>query len=151
MLLLYSASMCVCVACTGYIQHKIVKACLLCSDCIPCPCIAHWDCLLCLLSRLSDHTCFVCIGVYVIPSLSECLCHSGIFCSPSLRQSNRGLLLNFNCNNRVSCVSIVYYNMNHRSMPAHLSCFCLPCVLTSKHWKWWWSLPRKGHVFARRL
>lgn len=56
-----------------------VRACPSCSDRIPCPCIAHWGRLLCLLSRLCDHTRFVCVGVYVIQSVSECSCRSCIF------------------------------------------------------------------------
>lgn len=34
-------------------------------------------------------------------------------------------MVNDNYNNRVSSVSIAFYNMNHTSLPAHLSCFCV--------------------------
>lgn len=71
-------------------------------------------------------------------SLCVCVCMLfpaclSIFCSPSLWQSSRRLLLNFSGNNRVSCASIAFYNMNHASLAAHLSCFCLPCVTTLKN------------------
>lgn len=69
-----------------------------------------------------------------------------------LAAKHRWLLLNSSCyHNRVSCVSITSFNMNHRSVPTHLSCFCLPCVLAFIHWKWQWGLPRNRRVFAKRL
>lgn len=133
---------------------------MLCSDSIR-VLVLYAKTLFCLLSHLYAHACFVsarcmslpvlfrlCLGVCVASGFRrESLYEPSFYPVSLVRKRNRGWPVNFSGNNRVSRVSIAFYNMNHTSLPAHLSCFCLPCITRlKKHWKWWRGLPRNCHV-----
>lgn len=74
-----------------------------------------------------------CLSVYVTPGYRlKSLYEQSFYLVSLVRKGSRKWLVNLSGNNRVSCVSIAFYNMNHTSLPAHLSCFCLPCITRLK-------------------